>query len=120
MDSETFGTIESRMETACSLRDLTGAVVVMTGVEDVVAGKEKKFIVRNGHPWMARITGSGCMLDGLMGSVLRSVWGTGTGRSDRGGCGHGSQRTRALRRTGGRRDCKAGRRDRHIPHVSAG
>ena len=56
VDSETFGTIESRMETACSLRDLTGAVVVMTGVEDVVAGKEKKFIVRNGHPWMARIT----------------------------------------------------------------
>ena len=55
-------------ETACSLRDLTGAVVVMTGVEDVVAGKEKKFIVRNGHPWMARITGSGCMLDGLMGA----------------------------------------------------
>ena len=68
VDSETFGTIESRMETACSLRDLTGAVVVMTGVEDVVAGKEKKFIVRNGHPWMARITGSGCMLDGLMGA----------------------------------------------------
>ena len=68
VDSETFGTIESRMETACSLRDITGAVVVMTGVEDVVAGKEKKFIVRNGHPWMARITGSGCMLDGLMGA----------------------------------------------------
>ena len=68
VDSETFGTIESRIETACSLRDLTGAVVVMTGVEDVVAGKEKKFIVRNGHPWMARITGSGCMLDGLMGA----------------------------------------------------
>lgn len=44
VDSETFGTIESRIETACSLRDLTGAVVVMTGVEDVVAGKEKKIL----------------------------------------------------------------------------
>ena len=68
VDSGTFGTIESRLETACSLRDLTGAVVVMTGEEDVVAGKERRFIVRNGHPWMARITGSGCMLDGLMGA----------------------------------------------------
>lgn len=35
--------------------------MVMTGEEDVV-------VVRNGHPWMARITGSGCMLDGLMGA----------------------------------------------------
>ena len=120
VDSETFGTIESRMETACSLRDLTGAVVVMTGVEDVVAGKRKKVHCQkrpslDGQDYRQRLYAGRAY-----GSVLRSVWGTGTGRSDRGGCGHGSQRTRALRRTGGRRDCKAGRRDRHIPHVSAG
>ena len=68
VDSENQGTVRSRMEIACSLRDLTGAIVVMTGKEDVAAGTEKEYIVRNGHPWMARITGSGCMLDGLVGA----------------------------------------------------
>ena len=58
----------NRMETAVSLARMTGAVTAMTGREDVVAGNAHRYIVRNGHPWMARITGSGCMLDGLMGA----------------------------------------------------
>ncbi len=74
MDSETFGTIESRMETACSLRDLTGAVVVMTGVEDVVAGKEKKFIeTETAIPGWPGLQARAVCWTGLMGSVLRSV-----------------------------------------------
>lgn len=68
VDSGSFKTLERRMEAAGSLGKQTGAVVVMTGKEDIIIGNKCKFIVRNGHPWMARITGSGCMLDGLMGA----------------------------------------------------
>lgn len=68
VDSSAPGSLDKRIAAADSLRRLTGAVVVMTGVEDVVAGSKHRIIVRNGHPWMARITGSGCMLDGIIGA----------------------------------------------------
>ena len=58
VDSETFGTIESRIETACSLRNLTGAVVVMTGVEDVEAGLRAPVVCMNGaavYDWDGRL-----------------------------------------------------------------
>ena len=53
---------------AVSLEKRTGAVVVMTGTTDVVAGAERVMKIMNGHPWMGRITGSGCMLDGIIGA----------------------------------------------------
>lgn len=67
VDSSMSGSLMKRVDTVMSLAGLTGAVVTMTGKEDVVAGKYGGYLVRNGHPWMARITGSGCMLDGLAG-----------------------------------------------------
>lgn len=54
-------------EAAISLADHTGAVVAVTGTTDFVAAPGYLASVYNGHPWMARITGSGCMLDGIMG-----------------------------------------------------
>lgn len=57
---------ERQIKTAKSLAGQTGAVVVMTGTEDIVAGRDRILTVRNGHPWMAHITGSGCMLDGVI------------------------------------------------------
>ena len=53
---------------AVSLEKRTGAVVVMTGTTDVVVGPERVMKIMNGHPWMGRITGSGCMLDGIIGA----------------------------------------------------
>ena len=53
---------------AVSLEKRTGAVVVMTGTTDVVAGPGRVMKIMNGHPWMGRITGSGCMLDGIIGA----------------------------------------------------
>ena len=43
----------------------TGAVVAMTGAIDIVADGSKAFCIRNGHPMMASITGTGCQLSGL-------------------------------------------------------
>ena len=50
---------------AVSLEKRTGAVVVMTGTTDVVAGPERVMKIMNGHPWMGRITG--CVRDLLLG-----------------------------------------------------
>ena len=119
VDSETFGTIESRMETAFPEGPYRRGCGYDRGRR--CGGRKRKKVHCQKRPSLDGQDYRQRLYAGrAYGSVLRSVWGTGTGRSDRGGCGHGSQRTRALRRTGGRRDCKAGRRDRHIPHVSAG
>ena len=46
----------------------TGAVIVVTGAIDVVASENEAYYIENGHPMMARITGSGCMLAALLGA----------------------------------------------------
>ena len=44
------------------------AVVAMTGEIDIISDGKRAAIVKNGHPWMSRITGAGCMLDGVIGN----------------------------------------------------
>jgi len=44
----------------------TGAVIVITGAIDIVADKTKACVIRNGHPMMSKITGTGCMLSAMM------------------------------------------------------
>lgn len=50
----------------------TGAVVVITGATDIAADEHKAFILRNGDPMMAKITGTGCMLDGVIAGFVGS------------------------------------------------
>jgi hydroxyethylthiazole kinase len=42
------------------------AVIAVTGAIDIVADSDKAYIIRNGHPMMSRITGTGCMLTALI------------------------------------------------------
>ena len=44
----------------------SGAIVALTGAIDLVADSERCFAIRNGRPEMGRITGTGCMLSGIM------------------------------------------------------
>ena len=41
-------------------------MTVMTGAIDIVSDGNETWLMRNGCPQMARITGSGCMLDGII------------------------------------------------------
>jgi len=50
---------------AKALAGRTGAVVAVTGPTDVLTDGTLTFAVRNGHPLMSRITGSGCMLSAV-------------------------------------------------------
>lgn len=44
----------------------TGAVIVITGATDIIADSTRAVLVKNGDPYMAKITGSGCMLSALL------------------------------------------------------
>lgn len=50
--------------------DRTGGAAVASGAVDYVADATRVAEVRNGHPLMARITGSGCMATALVGAFL--------------------------------------------------
>lgn len=45
------------------------AVVVITGPIDIITNNKITYIVKNGHENMEKITGTGCMLAGLIGSI---------------------------------------------------
>ncbi len=51
----------------------TGAVIIMTGKQDLIVDENNACLVSNGHAMMSRITGSGCMLTCLIGSYLAAV-----------------------------------------------
>lgn len=43
----------------------TGAVIAITGAIDIVADGKKAYCIRNGHPMMSSITGTGCQLSAV-------------------------------------------------------
>ena len=43
----------------------TGAVIAITGAVDIVANGETAYCIRNGHPMMSSITGTGCQLSAM-------------------------------------------------------
>ena len=43
----------------------TGAVIAITGAIDIVADSSKAYCIRNGHPMMSSITGTGCQLSAM-------------------------------------------------------
>lgn len=48
-----------------SFAEKNNCVAVMTGAIDLVADKERCFVIRNGRAEMSRITGTGCCLSGI-------------------------------------------------------
>lgn len=48
----------------------TDAVIVITGKTDIVTDGDDLYFVKNGVPDMSRITGTGCMLDGVIAGFI--------------------------------------------------
>ncbi|MEN1938101.1 hydroxyethylthiazole kinase [Paenibacillus sp. 102] len=48
--------------------DELDTVAVITGKEDVVTDGERTFTVRNGHPILTKVTGTGCLLTSVIGA----------------------------------------------------
>lgn len=55
-------------EVAGSLAKKRSCTVVITGEEDIVAGEGRVVLVKNGHPMMADIVGTGCMATSVIGT----------------------------------------------------
>lgn len=66
-------TDENREQAFRMLRFLsreTGAAVLMTGEKDLIADGDRICLMENGHAMMAGITGTGCMMDGILASLM--------------------------------------------------
>lgn len=55
-------------EVASGLAKKRNCTVVITGKEDIVADRKRIAIVKNGHPMMANIVGTGCMATSVIGT----------------------------------------------------
>lgn len=45
-----------------------GAITVTTGAVDIVADPANAFVIRNGHPFLGKVSGTGCMLSAMIGA----------------------------------------------------
>jgi hydroxyethylthiazole kinase len=69
-DAVTADSLDSVVALAQELSKTTGAVIAITGETDIVADSEKAYIIKNGHPMMSRVTGTGCMLTAVIGNFV--------------------------------------------------
>jgi len=67
-DEVTDDNIDENIACIKDLSRRTGAVIAATGEVDIVANSNKAYIIRNGHPLMTKVTGTGCMLTTVVGS----------------------------------------------------
>lgn len=67
-DAVTEKNLNDTVHMAKELSAKTGAVIVISGAIDIAADSKKAYVIRNGHPMMAQITGSGCMSTALIGT----------------------------------------------------
>mgnify|MGYP001232367345 CR=1 FL=1 len=65
-DAVSSQNLDSMIAFAKDLSARTGAVIAITGAIDVVADSDSAYVITNGHPMMAKMTGTGCMLSALM------------------------------------------------------
>lgn len=49
-----------------SFSEKTGCIIAVTGAIDIVADKDKAYIIRNGRAEMGKVTGTGCQLSSLV------------------------------------------------------
>jgi hydroxyethylthiazole kinase len=53
---------------AQSAAKLLGTTVVITGKEDVITDGRTTYLIRNGHPILTKVTGTGCLLTSVLGA----------------------------------------------------
>lgn len=64
-DRVTEENLDDMVAFAKSFAAKTGAVIAITGAIDIVADDKKAYCIRNGHPMMASVTGTGCQLSAM-------------------------------------------------------
>lgn len=67
-DTITNENLDEAIVFAKNLSKKTRAIIAITGAIDIVANSEKAYVIKNGHPMMSKITGTGCMLTSVIGA----------------------------------------------------
>ncbi|MBQ8869312.1 MAG: hydroxyethylthiazole kinase [Oscillospiraceae bacterium] len=70
LDAVTADNIESVIAFAKEFSEKTGAVIAITGATDIVSDQNNTYVITNGVPMMADITGSGCMLTAMTAAYI--------------------------------------------------
>lgn len=71
-DAVTQDNLEQVIRMAKEMAQKTKAVIVITGKTDMITDGQTVYLVRNGVSEMSRITGTGCMLDGVIAGFIGS------------------------------------------------
>ena len=109
-DKVTDETLDKTVAFAKAFAARTGAVVAVTGAIDIVADGERAFCIRNGHPMMSAVTGTGCQLSALT-AAFCAANPEASGSRCRGGLRHGT-----CGRSSSQPPVQAGRQ-RHLPQL---
>ena len=64
-DAVDAGNLDTVVAFAREFARKSGAVIAITGAIDIIADAGQVCLIRNGHPMMSKITGTGCMLSAL-------------------------------------------------------
>lgn len=69
-DKVTEENLDEVIAFAKAFAEKTGAVIAITGAIDVVTDDKKAYCIRNGHPMMSSITGTGCQLSAMIAAFI--------------------------------------------------
>ncbi len=69
-DKVTDDNLDSAITFAKAFSEKTGSIVAITGAIDIVCNSQTAYIIRNGHPMMSNVTGTGCMLSAITAAYL--------------------------------------------------
>lgn len=69
-DAVTEDNLDSSVAFVKAVAASSDAVIAVTGAIDIVADKDRAFVIRNGCPMMSQITGSGCMLSAMTAALI--------------------------------------------------
>ena len=69
-DTVTEDTLDKAVQFVKTLAGRLDTIIAVTGAIDLVADKDKCYVIRNGRPEMGKITGTGCQLSAIMTAYL--------------------------------------------------
>lgn len=69
-DRVTEENLDAAVAFAKAFAQKTGAVIAITGAIDIVADSKTAYCIRNGHPMMSSITGTGCQLSAMLAAFV--------------------------------------------------
>lgn len=69
-DAVTEENLEQMVDFTKAFAEKEHCIIAITGAIDLVADRDRCYIIRNGRPEMGKITGTGCQLSGMMTAFL--------------------------------------------------